>query len=287
MIVQGGKHYLYRHIRKDTNEPFYIGIGTKIFRRNQNNDCNIYQRALQATGRNKHWKNIVSKAEYEIEIMFESDDYSFIQTKEIEFISMYGRADLKQGTLCNWTDGGDGCLNIKKSPESIQKGIAARKKLTEERGYYFSEETRKRLSDFNKSWIKPKEISEKLFKPVSVFNLEGKLIKQCRSLTEASEFTKSSMGVISSVLYGKKKSCNGFTFRFYKETIEWIDPVITHRKKKILKMDELGNVITEYPTVKAAVKELKCTKRTLLQRLENGNIFRNFYWRIATWKKAQ
>lgn len=24
-----GKHYLYRHIRLDKNEPFYIGIGTK------------------------------------------------------------------------------------------------------------------------------------------------------------------------------------------------------------------------------------------------------------------
>ena len=23
-----GKHYLYRHIRLDTNQPFYIGIGT-------------------------------------------------------------------------------------------------------------------------------------------------------------------------------------------------------------------------------------------------------------------
>lgn len=29
MIVEDGKYYLYRHIRNDKNEPFYIGVGTK------------------------------------------------------------------------------------------------------------------------------------------------------------------------------------------------------------------------------------------------------------------
>lgn len=29
MIVSNGKYYLYRHIRLDTNEVFYVGIGTK------------------------------------------------------------------------------------------------------------------------------------------------------------------------------------------------------------------------------------------------------------------
>ena len=30
MIEDQGKYYLYRHIRLDTNEPFYIGIGKKL-----------------------------------------------------------------------------------------------------------------------------------------------------------------------------------------------------------------------------------------------------------------
>lgn len=29
MIEPEGKYYLYRHIRLDKNQPFYIGIGTK------------------------------------------------------------------------------------------------------------------------------------------------------------------------------------------------------------------------------------------------------------------
>jgi hypothetical protein len=28
-ICNNGQHYLYRHVRLDNNEPFYIGIGTK------------------------------------------------------------------------------------------------------------------------------------------------------------------------------------------------------------------------------------------------------------------
>ena len=30
MIENEGSYYLYRHIRLDTGEPFYIGIGTKF-----------------------------------------------------------------------------------------------------------------------------------------------------------------------------------------------------------------------------------------------------------------
>ena len=32
MIQEEGKHYLYRHIRLDTGELFYIGIGTKTIK---------------------------------------------------------------------------------------------------------------------------------------------------------------------------------------------------------------------------------------------------------------
>ena len=105
--------YVYRHIRTDTGIPFYIGIGI---------DCKgKHERAVSHHGRNKHWKNIVEKSKYEIEIIFESDDYELIKSKEIEFISLYGRLDLKTGILCNMTDGGDGNLNYICSEETREK----------------------------------------------------------------------------------------------------------------------------------------------------------------------
>jgi len=53
--------YLYRHIRLDKNEPFYIGIGS---------DEN-YERAYNNHNRSIFWKNIINKTPYEIEIILD------------------------------------------------------------------------------------------------------------------------------------------------------------------------------------------------------------------------
>jgi hypothetical protein len=111
------KHYLYRHIRLDKNEPFYIGIGTKRESRPYTSDNAEYSRAHTKNKRTSFWKKITTKTEYEVEILLESDDYEFIKQKEIEFIALYGRRDLAKGTLCNLTDGGDGRLGTIKSQE--------------------------------------------------------------------------------------------------------------------------------------------------------------------------
>jgi hypothetical protein len=98
-----GKHYLYQHIRLDTNEPFYVGIGTKYNHRKD------YTRAkAKGKQRNSIWRGIVSRTDYRIEILFESDEYEPIKLKEIELISQYGQIIKSNGTLCNLTDGGDG-----------------------------------------------------------------------------------------------------------------------------------------------------------------------------------
>ena len=40
-------HYLYRHIRLDKNEPFYIGIGTKKENTKFNSIKSEYSRAIK------------------------------------------------------------------------------------------------------------------------------------------------------------------------------------------------------------------------------------------------
>jgi len=115
------KHYLYRHIRLDTGQPFYIGIGTKRESRPYYTHSAEYPRAHSKSGRTEYWKRVVSKAGYEVEILFESDDYDFIKQKEIEFIALYGRRDTGKGILCNLTDGGDGVLGVVRSQETSDK----------------------------------------------------------------------------------------------------------------------------------------------------------------------
>jgi hypothetical protein len=101
-------YYLYRHIRHDKNEPFYIGVGKKRCERYSNSKHGLYQRAYDAYDRNVIWKSIVSKTEYTVEILFESSSKELISKKEIEFISVYGRIGYG-GLLANMNCGGYGC----------------------------------------------------------------------------------------------------------------------------------------------------------------------------------
>ena len=94
--------YLYRHIRLDKNEPFYIGIGSD----------EKYKRAYSKK-RSKFWKNIISKTNYEVEIVLDNLTWEEACKKEKEFIKLYGRKDLNEGSLVNMTDGGDGICGYK------------------------------------------------------------------------------------------------------------------------------------------------------------------------------
>jgi len=87
---------VYQHRRNDTNDIFYIGIG------DGNRD-----RHKSKSGRNKHWKNIVNKYGYTIELLF--TDVTIEEARQIEMylIKYYGRADLGLGNLVNMTDGGE------------------------------------------------------------------------------------------------------------------------------------------------------------------------------------
>lgn len=98
--------YVYRHIRLDKNEPFYIGISKDAYR------------PFTKKGRNKYWLRITNKTEYKVDILFNDLSYDEAKNKEIEFIALYGRKDSKNGTLVNMTDGGEGSLNIVVSKET-------------------------------------------------------------------------------------------------------------------------------------------------------------------------
>ena len=105
--------YVYRHIRLDKNEPFYIGIG------NKKNYARAHQ--IKPDRRNVIWYKIFSKTDIEIEIILDNLTKSQASEKEKEFIKLYGRKDLNTGCLCNMTDGGDGIWNCLRSEETKNK----------------------------------------------------------------------------------------------------------------------------------------------------------------------
>lgn len=106
--------FVYQHTREDTNEIFYIGIGSHHKKWK-------HARAHTKRSRNIHWKRIVEKnnGNFIVEILFDNVSQQFACDKEIELIKLYGRRDLKLGSLCNLRDGGEGGFNL--SEESKKK----------------------------------------------------------------------------------------------------------------------------------------------------------------------
>jgi hypothetical protein len=90
---------VYQHIRKDTNQIFYIGIGKKE------------KRAYDKDGRNLYWNRIVNFTDYIVEIIHSNISWDEACVLEKYYIKKYGRRDLNTGILCNLTDGGDGNVN--------------------------------------------------------------------------------------------------------------------------------------------------------------------------------
>ena len=155
---------LYRHIRLDKNQPFYIGIGK------------TEKRAYEKIKRNQFWHNIVSKTDYEIEILFDNLSWDEAGEKEKEFIKLYGKRDDNTGTLVNITDGGGGILGIRHTEESKRKisessknrirkpvSIETKEKIRQtltgrvgaNKGFKHSEETKLKLRLFNIGKIGP------------------------------------------------------------------------------------------------------------------------------------
>lgn len=151
--------YLYRHIRHDTNQVFYVGIGSD----------NTYRRARQTSGRNDLWNKTVSKTEYSIEIMLDGLSREEVLEKEKEFIRLYGRRNTNTGTLVNLTDGGLDNKGFVLSDEVRSKMREASKNrvLTPElrrafsdaaKNRVFSEEARMKMSEANKGKPKPQHV---------------------------------------------------------------------------------------------------------------------------------
>lgn len=216
---------VYRHIRLDKNVPFYIGIGTRKSR--------AYDK-----GRNRIWKNIAAKTNYEVEILFDDLTRPQAEAKERELITLYGRLDLKTGTLANLTNGGDegGGQSNKgrkhteetkaklKGRPSNSKRPEVRKKLSELfKGRPIPEEQKKRISEAlkgksNGPW-KDSQRQKILqfwlnqYNPIGQYDLQGNLIKLWNNRIEASLQLNIKKDYIRECLRGRRKQVNGYTFK--------------------------------------------------------------------------
>ena len=145
-----GNFYVYRHIRLDKNEPFYIGIA-QIQKRDRG-----YYRANRFTRRNPLWTKIYNKTECRVEIILDNLSQREACEKEKELILLYGKIINKTGTLSNITDGGEGVWGLKMSEKSKQK-IRLQKI-----GFRHSDETKEKIRVAGTGRLQNKEAKEKI-----------------------------------------------------------------------------------------------------------------------------
>jgi hypothetical protein len=214
--------YVYRHIRKDKNEPFYIGIGLT--------DDN-FNRATAKAKRNNYWKNIVKVTDYTVQILFSDVSKEFALEKEKELIALYKRIS-DGGTLCNMTLGGEGTLgrkpaNCRKiyalSPDnkvyffnSLKEATSKTKcrnitymtkaKSTTRDGWYFAE-TEEDLFKERRTQIVGKHKNHRKKSIVLTNGLEVRIFK---SYTEAAKHINVFPNHIGDVVRGKLKQARGW-----------------------------------------------------------------------------
>ena len=249
------KFYIYVHYTTD-GVPFYVGKGKA-------------NRCLHKHSRSYWWDNVVSKYGYFIEIkeINLNEDESF--QKEIYWIDYFGRKQLKEGTLINLTDGGEGVSGrIFTQQEKDERSKFFKDNLEYlqsigDREKYFGKAL---LGSDNPNYgnrLGKNPISKKVVK----LNLNGDYICEYQSLKEA-EIKNNAKGVYQ-VCNGRRNQLKGFFYCYKSDYItgNYNISMGKNNKKKVLQIDIKTNMI---------IKEYNSTQET-----NNYGFFSNHVARAA------
>jgi len=213
---------VYQHIRKDTNQVFYIGIGEDISR--------AYDKR-----RKQHWKSIVNKHGYVVKILHDNLDWEQACKIEIQLISEIGRKDLGTGPLINLTSGGEGTPGRVVSNKTKQ---LLREKQT---GKTYGDETKQKQSLQRKGVAKPKSFSETISQ---IQKQQGGFFKGKKHTEESKKKTSEKVAGEKNPFYGKKHTKevvlgmsgpNSTNSKFTTEQVVWIrgNYVPNHKEKGV------------------------------------------------------
>jgi hypothetical protein len=240
--------YVYRHIRLDKNEPFYIGIGSD----------EKYQRAdyKGTRGRNKYWHRIVGKTDYEVQIIL--DDLTFEESleKEQEFIALYGRVNNKTGILCNLTDGGEGTKGLVVSEETREK---QRNRVRPPQ----TEEQKRKAAEGN-------------WKKIAQLDMDGNLVKVWDSFIHLKKagFHKTNVYRCCTL---KRRIHKGFNWRYYTD--------LNDKSKKYIKPPVKIRALETYPrgprhSVESKLKNKLAHAKPIIQMTRKGEFIKE--WLCST-----
>jgi hypothetical protein len=208
--------YVYRHIRLDKNEPFYIGVGK--------NDKDL-KRAFSKSNRNNHWKEIIEETSYKVEILLNNLTIEDAFKKEIFFINIYKKIK-DGGTLCNISNGGRGGslsdeVNEKRKNKLLGHFVSdeTKQKIREKSlGRIVSLETKKKMSETHKKnktghWLESKGHKNSRAFPVYQFDINENFIKKWDCANYAIKELNMNRTSITDCLKKRQKTAKGFIWK--------------------------------------------------------------------------
>lgn len=226
--------YVYHHINKETGEIFYVGKGKG-------------NRAYSSKSRSSFWHNLVNKYGYDIVIVENNLSEETAYEREIYWIKKIGRKDLNEGTLVNFTDGGDGVLGYTfTESDKLKMSIAHSGESNHFYGKIHTEESKQKMSDARKgkpSNMKGKNLSQETKDYLRYINL-GKT---------HTEETKQKMSISRK---GKPIKGHEQTEETRKKISESSSGEKNKKRKEVVQLDMNGNVIKEWRSVADIKREL-------------------------------
>lgn len=178
--------YVYRHIRLDTQTPFYVGKGNGT--------------RAWSNNRNPYWKNIANSVGYRVEIIWAdlSEEEAF--SRELQITALY-----KKFGFCETNLGLGGKLG---GPLGIKRSLAHRQAISKaQKGATKSYETCKKISKAKQGG------KHHMARPVLCLETGKKY--DCGA--EAAKILGLLQCHILNVCHGKRKSHGGLTFKFYEK----------------------------------------------------------------------
>ena len=201
------KYYVYHWVRKDINEPFYVGKGTG-------------NRAGHKKS-NKGWKNITSKVECFWEILKYFDDEQKAYLYEHTLIEEYKKLGYKIINQTKYSEGGGTWAytdEVKQCQSENRKGKGLGPR---------SEEWKQNISKANKGrnilWANkigdalrgiPKNYPSPNKKVIYQYDINDNLINQYNSAAEAGKALNKSGNSITDCAAGRQKTSYGFKWKY-------------------------------------------------------------------------
>jgi len=275
------KYYTYIHIRPDTQEVFYVGVGSDFEGR--------YARAYEfgPGKRNKLWCKIWLKNQKQVIVRIVNvfDNVEDCLSEEVYLIKHYGRMSNQTGKLTNISQGGDRkagdpqkvsqfsksgqyitthdniFMASKCTDTSVKTIYAAISKNRPANGFFWkfcnSAEDEKSISVVLKT---------RRAKKVFAFTTECECVKQFPSVHSAGVELAVSPASIFKNLAGKRPTAGGYIWTYDKNDCKKPQS----NKKTVFQYDMNGNLIRQFDSLSDVVKTLGLSSSTAIRNCFTG-----------------